>query len=155
MAKSFGDTESYEKSNKIEKVGKSRLSKKEYKALLESGDDHLERQKAAQALLDYLTATFKIPPVKITVKEKPQAHRDNAKGNLKSKIHGFYTTGVHNITVYNLTAKLEKVVAIKTFSDTVLHEFIHHYDIEYLKLRKSLHTSGFYKRINDLRKKLS
>ena len=42
----------------------------------------------------------------------------------------------------------------KTIYETVSHEFIHHYYIVGLKLGDSLHTSGFYKRIGDLKEKL-
>ena len=49
--------------------------------------------------------------------------------------------------IYNTTTKTKKTIAIKTFYETLLHEFIHHYDIVGLKLGDSLHTSGFYKRI--------
>jgi hypothetical protein len=32
---------------------------------------------------------------------------------------------------------------------------MHHYDLHYLHLEKTLHTAGFYTRISDLQKKLA
>jgi len=56
--------------------------------------------------------------------------------------------------IYNTTAKTGKSVSIKSFADTPLREFIHHYDTRYLKI-KSAHTAGFYKRISSLKGYLS
>ena len=58
------------------------------------------------------------------------------------------------ITIYNKTAVKGDVISIKAFYDTLLHEFIHHYDYEVLKLDRSIHSAGFYKRISDLKNKL-
>jgi len=44
---------------------------------------------------------------------------------------------------------------IKTFINTLLHEFMHHYDYYYLRLPDSVHCKGFEARIRDLRKKLA
>lgn len=89
-----------------------------------------------------------ITEVKLTVLNKPQRKKANG------KTLGFYTVGRHHITIYNLTATTQKTVSIKTFYDTLLHEFMHHYDYKVLKLENSLHTSGFYQRISDLKNKL-
>ena len=45
-------------------------------------------------------------------------------------------------------------MSIKSFADTLLHEFTHHYDTRYLKI-ESRHTAGFYKRISSLKGNLS
>ncbi|HHT9137507.1 MAG TPA: hypothetical protein ACFYEK_09730 [Candidatus Wunengus sp. YC60] len=42
----------------------------------------------------------------------------------------------------------------KTFLDTLVHEFMHHYDYEVLKFPTSLRTAGFYYRLGDVMKKL-
>lgn len=86
--------------------------------------------------------------MKLTVLNKPQRKKVNG------KTLGFYTVGRNYITIYNLTATTQKTVSIKTFYDTLLHEFMHHYDYKVLKLENSLHTSGFYQRISDLKNKL-
>jgi len=36
------------------------------------------------------------------------------------------------------------------FLETLLHEWVHHYDFTGLQLDRSLHTSGFFARIRDL-----
>lgn len=146
-------SQSYEKSNKIETVKYSRLSKTEYKALLNTSDIFLERQQAGQRLLNYLCDKYGISQIPLHVLDQPQ------KGNGKCKTLGFYRMlpafqKGQSITIYNLTAVKKKVVSIKVFIDTLLHEFIHHYDTEYLKI-ESAHTAGFYKRITDLKNKLS
>ena len=43
---------------------------------------------------------------------------------------------------------------IRTFINTLLHEFMHHYDYYYLRLPDSVHCKGFESRIRDLRSKL-
>ena len=145
--------QSYEKSNKIETVKYSRLSKTEYKALLNASDMYLDRQRAGQKLLNYLCDKYSISQIPLIVTDTPQ------KGNGKCKTLGFYRMlpafqKGQSITIYNLTAVKKKVVSIKVFIDTLLHEFIHHYDTEYLKI-ESAYTAGFYKRISDLKNKLS
>ena len=48
------------------------------------------------------------------------------------------------------TAQRLQVVAFKTFLRTLLHELCHHLDYEHLKLARSFHTEGFYKRESSL-----
>ena len=144
----------YEKSNKYDRVSLNRFRHTEYNALLSCGDDITERKFAAQMLLNYLCEKFGIAGVSLYVSPRPQLHTNKNNGNTKSKIYGCYYTNEHKITIYNKTAKLNKVVSIKVFADTLLHEFMHHYDYQYLKLGDSLHTAGFYKRIGDLKRKL-
>lgn len=143
----------YKKSNEITEVALSRFSKKEYAKLLTDGD----RQKDSQSLIDYLCGKFHIPSVPVVVVNRPQPHVTGNGGTLRKKTLGTYSSGFfgQKITMYNLTAVKQKEVAIKTFAGTLLHEFIHHYDMAYLKLGCSPHTAGFYKRISDLEKKLS
>lgn len=143
----------YAKSNSIETVALQRFSKTEYKDLLKDGD----RQRKAQALVNYLCGKFHIPTVPVFVVNTPQPHATNGSGNLRSKTLGTYTHSVlySKITMYNLTAVKKQTVSIKTFAGTLLHEFMHHYDIHYLKMDATPHTAGFYKRISDLEGKLS
>lgn len=137
----------YMKSNAIESVVYNKLSKKEYNELLNSKSD---RALKAQKLLDYLCDKFAVSRIKLVVLNKGR------KISGKSQTYGFYKfcnkKGI-SITIYNKTAKTDKEVAIKTFASTLLHEFMHHYDTEFLQIY-STHTSGFYKRISDLEKKL-
>lgn len=143
----------YAKSNSIDTVALTKFRKDEYRDLLKDGN----RQQKAQALINYLCEKFHIPTVPVLVVNTPQPHATNGKGTLKSKTLGSYTHSLIacRITMYNLTAVKKQTVSIKTFAGTLLHEFMHHYDINYLKMDATPHTAGFYKRISDLEGKLS
>lgn len=114
-----------------------------------------ERQKAAQMLCDYLCSKFNMSKSTVKVVNRSQPHRTGCPGRLQSKTLGTYTVQTQVITLYNLTAIKKHVVSIKVMAATLLHEFIHHYDMTFLKLSDSPHTSGFYKRIADLENKLN
>ncbi|TMB70042.1 MAG: hypothetical protein E6J51_04160 [Chloroflexi bacterium] len=83
------------------------------------------RQARGQALLDVLDAAAGLPPCRLTVADRPQRHR---------------TRG----------GRLQQVLAPKVFLETLLHEWVHHYDFTGLQLDRSPHTSGFFNRIRDL-----
>jgi len=59
------------------------------------------------------------------------------------------------ITVWMRTAQNKRVVAVRSYLRTVLHELCHHIDYEHYKLRDSFHTEGFYKRESSLFKQLT
>ena len=144
--------DAYNTSNEIKEVALSRFRNTEYNKLLSD----VNRQKDAQDLINYLCSKFRIPLIPVIVSNKPQPHSTDYNGKLRKKTLGTYTYGINTkITIYNVTAIKKQEVSIKTFAETLLHEFIHHYDMSYLKLGSSPHTSGFYKRISDLEKKLS
>ena len=144
--------DAYEKSNSILEVAHGKFTTKTYSDLLADGD----REQKSQALVDYLCDVFKIPHVRVYVADKPR------RVSGRKTTHGFISVSGYGdrnvskyINIYNYTAKTHKVVAIKTFTGTLLHEFMHHYDLQYLKLDKTLHTAGFYTRISDLQRKLA
>lgn len=143
-----GKDKSYIKSNEITEVKLKAFRNSFSKDIILCGESITDRQKVSQKCLDYLCDKFKIEKVKLTALNKPQRKKANG------KTLGFYTVGRNHITIYNLTATTQKTVSIKTFYDTLLHEFMHHYDYKVLKLENSLHTSGFYQRISDLKNKL-
>ena len=145
----------YTRSNAILGVDQRKISTLTYTALLADNGD---REQRSQELLDHLCDEFRIPHVRVIVADKPR--KVNMGG--RKTTHGFIKVAGYGdrnvskyINVYNYTAKTHKVVAIKTFTGTLLHEFMHHYDLQYLKLDKSLHTAGFYTRISDLQRKLA
>ena len=144
----IGKDKSYIKSNEITEVKLKAFRSSFSKDIILCGESITDRQKESQKCLDYLCDKFKIEKVKLTVLNKPQRKKANG------KTLGFYTVGRNYITIYNLTATTQKTVSIKTFYDTLLHEFMHHYDYKVLKLENCLHTSGFYQRISDLKNKL-
>lgn len=141
----------YTFSNSVLNVEYQRFSKTEYASLLKASENAAERKRLAQRLLNYLCDKYHISRVNLQLLDTPQ--RTFAQG--RGKVMGDYTHAYRRIRIWNKTAKTHKVVSIKGFADTLLHEFIHHYDYEYLKMGDSLHTKGFYMRISDLKNKLS
>ena len=127
---------SYEKSNSILEVALKRFSNSYSHDFLSSDTSIKDREKNAQKLIDYLCDKFKIPHCYVIISNKRQNHVTRNGKLIK-------------------TAMTRKPVAIKTMYDTLLHEFMHHYDYTKLKLSESLHTKGFAMRISDLKKKLN
>ena len=66
---------------------------------------------------------------------------------------GLYEGVKKGITLWN-NRHYQVPCDIRTFINTLLHEFMHHYDFYYLRLPDSVHCKGFESRIRDLRKKL-
>lgn len=140
----------YKESNTATTVVYERFRKEDYARLLSDRD----RAKDGQRLLDYLCDKYSIPRVRLQVISRPQPNRRQG-GRLKMKTFGDYNRASQTIRIFNLTAVKQQVVSIKVFAETLLHEFMHHYDINYLKLSDTPHTKGFYMRISDLQRKLS
>lgn len=140
------ETSVYNKSNEVTEVSMKRFDKSYSKRFLADKD----RMKYGFELLTYLCDKFKIAPIKrLIILDKPRKQIKNG------QIYGYYVRNNREIYIYNKTAKTNKIIAINRFYETLLHEFIHHYDFEKLKLSDSPHTSGFYKRITDLMKKIT
>ena len=134
------------KSNKFLTVDFTDFSHEEYHALLHSGSKVEPRRKAAQVLVDYLCDKYEIPRCKIFLYNMSY-----------DPVLGFTKMGLYcnkHIDLWN--DKHHRVPCeIKTFINTLLHEFMHHYDYYYLKLPDSVHCKGFEARIRDLRQKLA
>ena len=144
---------SYEKSNSILEVALKRFSASYSHDFLSSDTTIKDREKNAQKLIDYLCDKFKIPHCSVIISNKRQNHVTR-NGKLIKKVYGRYMINLNTIEIFNLTAVKKQPVAIKTMYDTLLHEFMHHYDMTKLKFAESPHTKGFYLRIADLAKKL-
>ena len=105
-------------------------------------------QAASQQLLDTFCELLLIPPLRVEVcGARPR--------NQYGELHGLYVpASTHQardrVQVWMHTARRLQVVAFKTFLRTLLHELCHHLDYEYLKLRRSFHTEGFYRRESSL-----
>ncbi len=142
----------YKKSNSIRHTliepGKATVN---YAKNLLTSMDASDRQTIGQRLLDEISRSLSIPSPQLCVNDKRQNH-SLKNGKLMRKTYGMYKEG--KIIINNKTAIREAIVAPKTFLDTLVHEFMHHYDYEVLKLPSSLHTAGFYYRIGDVMKKL-
>ena len=145
---------SYEKSNSILEVTLKRFSSSYSHDFLSSDTSIKDREKRAQKLVNYLCDKFGIPSCNVIVSNKPQLH-NTRNGKLSKKVYGRYLINLSTIEIFNLTAMTKKPVAINTMYDTLLHEFMHHYDFTKLKLTDSPHTKGFYLRISDLKQKLN
>ncbi len=144
----------YELNNSKVEVSLNRFSKVEVNSLFKASEYHLERREKGQYLLNYLCDKFKIPRVNLSVLNVAQPHSTNNKGTLSSVKKGDYNPNNFNVRVWNLTAVRKKPISIKSFLEVILHEFMHHYDMQHLKFSESPHTSGFYKRLSDLQRKL-
>jgi len=141
----------YEKSNKIITVDIS-LSDNILlyaRTLLDSGEEH-ERQKFGEALLDELSDAARIDIVKLKISSARQYHK-KFQNKIVSKQYGYYKPDTNYIYISNRTAARGQILAPKTFLDTLLHEWLHHYDYKKLGLSRSIHSAGFYKRLNHLK----
>lgn len=119
--------------------------------------DAAAREQRGQLLVDELTRALRLVPCRLVVSTRPQLHRIAA-GRLTSKTYGYYrcdfsphgTVRNATIRVYNLTAIRQQDLSPRVFLETVLHEWIHHYDFAALCLPRSPHTSGFFDRLRSL-----
>lgn len=143
----------YDRSNRLTKV-KFPVSQEAIvlsQKILTSSEAN-DRQELGEALLDELSDGAGIDVIKLEVADKNQIHR-RAGGKIVMKRYGSYRPSTKVINICNRTAARGQILAPKTFLDTLLHEWIHHYDTYKLKLR-SIHSKGFYMRLNDLKEKL-
>ena len=92
----------------------------------------------------------------VTVADRPQVHQHDGR-RLQSKTYGYYNCSFRDgavsgarIRIYHRTAVRQQVIAPKVFLNTVLHEWMHHYDFAALELDRSPHTAGFYTRLRVL-----
>lgn len=112
-----------------------------------------EREKLSYFLINELCYNAGIERLEIEVTNTKQWHK-RSKGRLAVKRYGSYHPGMRHISIQNRTAVQAKVLAPKSFLDTLLHEWMHHYDYQMLHL-ESIHTKGFYERIRSLKEKLA
>ena len=124
--------------------------------VLQGGDDAGERRRLAQMLVDELSAEAGLTRCDVLVADKPQAHEHDGQ-RLQSKTYGYYRCWFDDgrvsrarIRIYRRTARLQKVITPKVFLNTLLHEWVHHYDFDGLRLARSPHTTGFYARLRAL-----
>ena len=140
----------YTRSNASTKVD-FRISKnaKNLTTKLLASKTERERQALGDDLLDELADLAEINIVNLKISNKKQYHK-KSKGKTVFKQYGYYKPGAKYIYINNRTAVRGQILAPKTFLDTLLHEWMHHYDHEKLGLN-SIHTAGFYARLRDLK----
>lgn len=110
------------------------------------------RQELGEALLDELSDGAGIDVVELIVSDENQAHRRRGT-RIVMKKYGSYRPSNKTINISNRTAARGQILAPKSFLDTLLHEWVHHYDTHKLRIN-SIHSKGFYDRLNDLKIKL-
>lgn len=108
-----------------------------------------ERQILAEALLDELGDCAGIDICRVKISDTRQYHRRH-NGRVVFKQYGYYRPQTNYVYIQNRTAVRAQPLAPKTFLDTLLHEWMHHYDTRKLKLA-SIHTAGFYQRLRLLK----
>ncbi len=109
-----------------------------------------KRQNLGEQLLDELCDSAKIDITKLKISDTRQYHQRRG-SRIVFKQYGYYRD--RYIYIQNRTPSRGQLVAPKTFLDTLLHEWLHHYDTYTLGLN-SIHTRGFYKRLKDLKNRL-
>jgi len=139
----------YNKSNKIEELKITKISQSVINKSITIMNKKSYTNKDLQTLSDMICKSLRINNLPIKLKgARPQSGRGTT--------HGSYTRNISKktfyITLYGITPKTKKIVAIKTLIKTLIHEIMHHYDFEKLNLISSNHTTGFYKRISVLEK---
>ena len=146
-------TLNYNRSNKIIKVKlKVNISSVDLVQYLLESSIAKERQRLGEMLLDELSDAARIDIVNLKISDTNQYHK-KSNNRVVFKQYGYYRPKSNYIYIQNKTAVRGQDLAPKTFLDTLLHEWLHHYDTHKLKLN-SIHTKGFYLRLNDLKDKL-
>jgi hypothetical protein len=99
--------------------------------------------KAVTALIGALVGQLGAPPVKVHVREVRPDLED-------AELHGLYTFAVGDaparLEVWMRTRALGRVVKLRTFIRTVIHEVLHHLDVTLFEMDDSFHTEGFFRR---------
>lgn len=108
-------------------------------------EDRKRTTATSQAFADALTGALGVSRVVVTVKSKRPRSSDG-------ELHGLYTYDCDppRIEVWMRTAAQKRVVAFKTFLRTLVHELMHHLDLNHLGLSETFHTEGFYRRESNL-----
>ncbi|OGY47600.1 MAG: hypothetical protein A2840_00220 [Candidatus Buchananbacteria bacterium RIFCSPHIGHO2_01_FULL_47_11b] len=144
----------YQKSNRITTVKLPvNLSMKDLVGYLLNSSDVEERQKLGEQLVDELCDAAQIQIVNLKISDTRQYHK-RSRGRVVFKQYGYYRPKSSYIYIQNRTPARGQILAPKTFVDTLLHEWLHHYDTHRLQLN-SIHTTGFYQRLKDLKLKLN
>jgi hypothetical protein len=125
-------------------------------AVLEAGDEARERRRLGQMLVDGLDDLAGLPECAVVIADRPQVHEHDGR-RLQSKTYGYYRCRYVDgavtdarIRIYHRTAVRQQVISPKVFLNTLLHEWVHHYDFAGLRLARSPHTAGFYARLRAL-----
>jgi hypothetical protein len=100
----------------------------------------------AQRLIDHLCQEFVLGGKSVELLDEPRPHR-RRRGRVVYELHGRCRRD-GSIQVFVRTAVQQRPIAVKSLLDTLLHEFMHHYDFD--AFGASVHCSGFYERLGQL-----
>jgi hypothetical protein len=103
----------------------------------------------AQVFVDLLSGVFLVSKKTLSLVDRPRPHSRDSQGRLRRELHG--ECAFHgNIRVFLRTASRGQPTAFRTFFNTLVHEWVHHYDFE--ALGDTIHCAGFYQRVNTIYK---
>jgi hypothetical protein len=100
----------------------------------------------AQRLVDHFCEEFVVGSKPVELLDQPRPHRRRG-GRIVFELHGQCRRD-GAIQVYVRTAAQRRPIAIKSLLETLLHEFVHHYDFDCFGA--PVHCSGFYERLGQL-----
>ena len=117
-----------------------------------AAEDQKHVQASCQALLDLFCDSAGIPYARLSVKDTASAKFSRGRSGRRRAVWKLYGTCDDDggITLAFRTAVRRKVFAFRTFFQTLVHEFGHHFDYHRLKLAVSFHTRGFHLRVDSL-----
>ncbi|MFT7461812.1 MAG: hypothetical protein ACI9EF_000146 [Pseudohongiellaceae bacterium] len=116
-----------------------------HRAYLEGGRV-VELSRSCQGLIGVLNCGFDIDPKATVLRDRPRPHRRRG-GRIVYELHGQCDPD-GPIEVYTRTAAKARPVAIKSLLNTLLHEWVHHFD--FCRWGESVHCSGFYERLGQI-----
>ncbi len=100
----------------------------------------------SQALVDMLCLELEVAPKHVFLRDRPRPHKRKG-GRIVYELHGLCQSN-GPVEVYTRTAAREQPVALKTYLNTLLHEWVHHWDFE--TFGTSIHCGGFYERVGQV-----
>jgi len=99
--------------------------------------------RACQHMVAVLNRGFDLSRKQIVVRDRPRPHRRRG-GRIVYELHGLCDPE-GPLELYTRTAAHARPVALKTLLNTLLHEWVHHFD--FCSFGESVHCSGFYERL--------
>lgn len=131
---------------RVEIVAVFRILRGAHQAWIEgSSPDRLGE--ASQGFIDLLSDLFLVPRNRLSLGDRPRPHSRDSSGKLRSEVYGTCTSR-GTVRIYLRTPARGQPTAFKTFFNTLVHEWVHHYD--FAAFGDSVHCAGFYERVNAL-----
>ena len=119
-----------------------------HKIWIESEEPEVIRV-ASQAFIDLLGDLFYVGTKRLSLGNRCRPHSRDAQGRIRGELHGTCSSK-GTIRIYLRTAAREQPTAFKTYFNTLVHEWVHHYD--FVSFNDSIHCGGFYQRLNSIYK---